>query len=306
MTLQQMKYVVEIADRGSMNEAAKALYISQPSLSGTIRELEKEIGITIFTRSNRGIKVTTEGSEFLGYARQTLEQYRFMEDRYLARKETRKKFFVSTQHYTFAVEAFSKTLKKAGMEEYDSAIYETRTHEVIEDVKNLRSEIGILYLNDFNERVMRAEFAENNLVFHKLFSCKTFVYMSATNPLAQKETVSLRDLDDYPCISFDQGAKNSFYFSEEVLSTYPYHKVIHVNDRASALNMMTLLDAFTLCSGIICESLNGNGYVAVPLESDEVMHIGYVVRDDRQLSPIGKLFVQEMQQYEKNILVTGP
>jgi len=302
MTLQQMKYVVEIAERGSMNEAAKALYISQPSLSGTIRELEKEIGITIFTRSNRGIKVTTEGSEFLGYARQTLEQYRFMEDRYLARKETRKKFFVSTQHYTFAVEAFSKTLKKEGLDAYDSAIYETRTHEVIEDVKNMRSEIGILYLNAFNERVLTAEFAENNLDFHELFSCTTFAYMSASHPLAKRGEVSLRDLDEYPCISFDQGAKNSFYFSEEVLSTYPYRKVIHVNDRASALNMMTLLEAYTLCSGIICEDLNGNGYVAVPLESDEVMRIGYVVRNDRRLSPIAKTFVAEMRKYEKSIL----
>jgi len=302
MTLQQMKYVVEIAERGSMNEAAKALYISQPSLSGTIRELEKEIGITIFTRSNRGIKVTTEGSEFLGYARQTLEQYRFMEDRYLARKETRKKFFVSTQHYTFAVEAFSKTLKKEGLDAYDSAIYETRTHEVIEDVKNMRSEIGILYLNAFNERVLTAEFAENNLDFHELFSCTTFAYMSAAHPLAKRGEVSLRDLDEYPCISFDQGAKNSFYFSEEVLSTYPYRKVIHVNDRASALNMMTLLEAYTLCSGIICEDLNGNGYVAVPLESDEVMRIGYVVRNDRRLSPIAKTFVAEMRKYEKSIL----
>ncbi len=302
MTLQQMKYVIEVADRGSMNEAARSLYISQPSLSGSIKELEKEIGITIFSRNNRGIEITTEGSEFLGYARQTLEQYRFMEDRYLEPKEQKKKFYVSAQHYTFAVEAFSKTLLKEGMDEYDFAIYETRTHEVIEDVKHMRSEIGILYLNDFNEKVLTTDFAENNLVFTELFTAKTCVYLSSTHPLADRDVISLRDLEPYPCISFDQGEKNSFYYAEEVLSTHPYKKRINLNDRATALNMATLLNAYTLCSGIICKELNGSGYTAVPLDSDEVMRIGYISRSDRKLSPIAKKFVKEMKKYESEVL----
>ena len=177
MTLQQMKYVVEIADRGSMNEAARALFISQPSLSGAIRELENEIGITLFTRSNRGIQITGGGMEFLGYARQTLEQYRLMEERYIEKQDYKKKFHVSTQHYTFAVKAFAETIRQIGMEEYDFAIYETRTYEIIEDVKNCRSDIGILYLDMFNEKVLRNDFKENNLVFTELFSCHTYVYL---------------------------------------------------------------------------------------------------------------------------------
>jgi len=301
MTLQQMRYVVEIAERGSMNEAAKSLFISQPSLSGSIRELEKEIGITVFSRSNRGIELTVEGREFIGYARQVLEQYSLMENKYHNKVESEKKFYVSSQHYTFAVEAFSKVLRKAGIEEYDFAIYETRTHEIIQDVKNMRSELGILYLNDFNERVISSDLKENNLVFTELFTCDTYVYVSSENPLAKKNSISFKELEDYPCLSFDQGDKNSFYYAEEVLSTYPYKKIIHVNDRATALNMMTLLDAYTLCSGVICEELNGEGYAAVPLDSDEKMTIGYIKRSDVKLSPIAKRFIKEMKKYGKNL-----
>lgn len=297
MTLQQMKYVIEIAERGSMNEAARYLFISQPSLSESIKELEKEIGVKVFSRSNRGIELTTEGREFIGYARQILEQYSLLENHYNNKTENDKKFYVSTQHYTFAVEAFSRTIRNAGIDEYDFAIYETRTHEVIKDVKNTRSELGIIYLNDFNEKVINADLKENNLVFNELFECSTYVYLSADHPLSQKKKISFRELDGYPCLSFDQGDKNSFYYAEEVLSTYPYKKIIHVNDRSTALNMMTLLDAYTLCSGVICEELNGEGYKAVPLESEEKMRIGYIKRSDSKLSDIAKKFIKELKKY---------
>lgn len=297
MTLQQMKYVVEIADRGSMNEAAKALFISQPSLSGAVRELESEIGITLFNRSNRGIQITTEGLEFLGYARQTLEQYRLMEQRYIEKQNYKKKFHVSTQHYTFAVKAFAETIRKTGMEEYDFAIYETRTHEVIEDVKNCRSDIGILYLDMFNEKVLRGDFKENNLVFHELFACRTYVYLSAKHPLAGQKKITMKELEAYPCISFDQGTHNSFYYAEEVLSTYPYRRRIRANDRATALNMMIALDGYTLCSGIVCEELNGDDCIAVPLDVEVVMHIGYITRNDMVLGTIGETYIEEMKKF---------
>ncbi len=299
MTLQQMKYVIEIAERGSMNEAAKSLFMSQPSLSATIKDLEDELGITIFQRSNRGIELTTEGSEFLGYVRQILDQYSLMEDHYHGRAEQGKEFYVSAQHYTFAVEAFSNAVLKAGIDEYDFAIYETRTHEIISNVKNNRSELGILYLNDFNEKILLNDLKENSLVFTELFSCDTYVYLSANHPLAKKKEISFKELDDYPCLSFDQGEKNSFYYAEEVLSTYPYKKLIHVNDRATALNMMTLLNAYTLCSGVICKKLNGTGYAAVRLESDEKMRIGYIKRSDAKLTDIAKIFIKEMKKYGK-------
>ena len=148
MTLAQLRYTIAIAKAGSMNEAAKNLYISQPSLSTAIRELETETGVEIFRRTNRGIAVTPAGEEFLGYARQVVEQYELMEAKYISKEQSRKKFSVSMQHYTFAVNAFVELVKQFGMDEYEFAVHETKTHQVIEDVRNFKSEVGILYVND--------------------------------------------------------------------------------------------------------------------------------------------------------------
>ena len=171
MTITQLKYVITVSSSNSMNEAAGKLFISQPSLSAAIKELESEIGIELFRRTNRGITVTPEGKEFIGYARQTVQQYELMEAKYISKKELKKKFSVSTQHYAFAVNAFSEMVKQFGMDEYEFAIYETRTNDVIDDVKNFKSEIGILYLNDFNRNVLSKIFSDNNLEFHPLLNC---------------------------------------------------------------------------------------------------------------------------------------
>lgn len=299
MTLQQLKYAITIADCKSMNEAAKWLYISQPSLSGSIKELEKEIGITLFRRTNRGITITPEGDEFLGYARQVAEQYQLIEDRFVDKKSVKKKFSVSMQHYTFAVNAFVEMVKQFGMDEYEFAVHETKTYEVIEDVKNFKSELGILYLNDFNRKVITKILAENNLTFHELLKCHTYVYLWKGNPLADKNVITMKDLEEYPCLSFEQGTNNSFYFAEEVLSTYEYKRIIKANDRATLLNLMVGLNAYTLCSGIICEDLNGSDYKAIPLDSDEVMSIGYITRKNTSLSLLGKKYLEELEKYQQ-------
>lgn len=301
MTLQQLRYVIMIADCSSMNEAAKQLFISQPSLSSAVRELEEEIGINLFLRSNRGIVITPEGEEFLSYARQVTEQYRLLSDKYIEKK-SKKKFSVSTQHYSFAVKAFVEVVKKVGMEEYEFAIYETRTYEIIENVKNFKSELGILYLNDFNGQVMTKIFRENNLEFTELFGCDTFVYLWAEHPLAGKAVIAMEELEEYPCLAFDQGKNNSFYFAEEMKSTYDYKRMIKANDRATLLNLMRGLDAYTLCSGIICEELNGTGYRAIPLAESERMRIGYIQRKGSNMSGIGGLFIREIKEYENKVL----
>lgn len=304
MTLQQLKYAITIADCKSMNEAAKWLYISQPSLSGSIKELEKEIGITLFRRTNRGITITPEGDEFLGYARQVAEQYQLIEDRFVDKKSVKKKFSVSMQHYTFAVNAFVEMVKQFGMDEYEFAVHETKTYEVIEDVKNFKSELGILYLNDFNRKVITKILAENNLSFHELLKCHTYVYLWKGNPLADKSVITMTDLEEYPCLSFEQGTNNSFYFAEEVLSTYEYKRIIKANDRATLLNLMVGLNAYTLCSGIICEDLNGSDYRAIPLDSDEVMSIGYITRKNTSLSLLGKKYLEELEKYQQMVKLT--
>ena len=301
MTLQQLRYVITIADSGSMNEAAKQLFISQPSLSSAVRELEEEIGIDIFLRSNRGIVITPEGEEFLGYARQVTEQYRLLSDKYIEKK-SKKKFSVSTQHYSFAVKAFVEVVKKVGMEEYEFAVHETRTYEVIENVKNFKSELGILYLNDFNEQVMTKIFRENNLEFTELFVCDTFVYLWAEHPLAHQSVIAMKELEEYPCLAFDQGKNNSFYLSEEMKSTYEYKRIIKANDRATLLNLMRGLNAYTLCSGIICEDLNGDEYKAVPLTESEKMRIGYIKRKGSTISKIGELYLEEINAYKSKVL----
>lgn len=301
MTLQQLRYAIMIADCGSMNEAAKRLFISQPSLSGTIKELEREIGIDIFLRSNRGIMITPDGSEFLGYARQVTDQYRLLEGKYIEKK-AKKKFSVSMQHYTFAVKAFVEMAKQAGMEQYEFAVYETKTYEVIENVKNFKSELGVIYINDFNEQVISKILHQNSLEFVEMFSCDTYVYIWSGHPLADRAIISMKDLEEYPCLAFDQGNNNSFYLAEEVKSTYEYKQIIHASDRATLLNLMVGLNGYTLCSGIICEDLNGDDYRAVPLVESENMRIGYIKRSASMLSDIGEVYVSELEKYRDKVL----
>lgn len=302
MTLTQLKYAITVAGASSMNEAARSLFISQPSLSASIRELEEELGIILFRRTNRGILVTPEGEEFIGYARQVVEQYDLLEAKYVDNDHVKKKFSVSMQHYTFAVNAFVELVKQFGMDEYEFAVHETMTHDVIEDVKNYKSEIGILYLNDFNQKVLTKLFHEYGLEFHEILKCHIYVYMWKGHPLADKDVITLEELEEYPCLSFEQGSNNSFYFAEEVLSTYNYKRLIKANDRATLLNLMVGLNGYTLCSGIICEDLNGSDYCAVRLDSDEVMSIGYIARKGAGISSLGRKYLEELEKYKDKAL----
>ena len=245
--------------------------------------------------------LTPDGEEFVGYARQVVEQYALIEARYVDKEKVKKKFGVSMQHYSFAVQAFVEMVRRFGMERYEFSIYETQTYDVIENVKNFRSELGILYLNDFNRKVLWKIFEENNLEFHELFDCQEYVYLWSGHPLAKKKEIALEDLEDYPFLSFDQGSNNSFYFAEEVFSTYEYKQSIKANDRATMLNLMKGLNGYTLCSGIICENLNGSEYCAVKLSTEETMTIGYLKRKGIPLSSIGKEYLKEISKYNVTI-----
>jgi len=295
MTLQQMRYAITIADCGSMNEAAHKLFITQPSLSSTIKELEKELGTPIFVRSNRGITITQEGLEFLGYARQIIDQYGILEERFIDRTSRKTKFSISTQHYSFAVKAFIETVNEFGMDNYEFAIHETQTHTVMNHVRNMKSELGVLYLNDFNREALTKLFREYGLEFHPLFACSICVYLWKDHPLAGREAISIEELRPYPCLSFEQGDNSSFYFAEEVLSTYDYRKIIKADDRATLLNLMVGMNAFTLCSGIITEDLNGSDYIAVPLAGDDRMTIGYIKKARVELTDLGRNYINQLK-----------
>ena len=298
MTLQQLIYSVKIAETKSMNKAAAELFISQPALSSAIHDLEEELNIEIFIRNQRGIIVTTEGENFLSYARQIVEMSNMLKDRYSDEEIKENKFSVSMQHYSFAVEAFMTLSEKFKLNDFELAVHETKTSEVIENVEKFRSELGIIYQSDFNKKAIDKILSDRSLEFIPLFDCAVYVYIGADHPLANKKSVTLEDLNDYPCLSFEQGDNNSFYYAEEMFPTHKYNRVIKADDRATMLNLMTGMQGFTLCSGIICEKLNGDGYTAIPLDTDEVMTIGYIKRKNMPLSKLGERYISILKKYE--------
>ncbi|MBY0011367.1 LysR family transcriptional regulator [Paenibacillus typhae] len=291
MTLQQLRYAIEIANSGSMNEAAKRLFVSQPSLSNAIKELENELGITIFERTNRGISISAEGMEFLGYARQIIEQTEFMENRYTGKKRSPVYFSVSTQHYAFVVDAFVRLMKERELAEYNFSLRETQTFEIIEDVRTLRSDLGILYINESNYKVMNKLFSDGNLKFTPLFNTNPHVYVRAGHTLASKESIILEDILPYPYITFEQGDNNSLHFSEEMLSFTQIEKNIKVTDRATLSNLLLGSDAYTIGTGIMASDLNGNGVVTIPYESNEVFTVGWIAHKDRKPSEIMSAYI---------------
>ncbi len=302
MTLQQIHYAITIAESGSLNKAAEILYIAQPSLTNSMQELERELGITIFNRGGRGVTLTADGAEFLQYAKQIYSQYEDLIEKYANPKALKKKFGVSTQHYSFAVKAFVELVKSFDTARYEFAIRETKTKDVIGDVASMKSEIGILYLSDFNRAAVSKLLRSAELEFHPLINCNAYVYLWSGHPLAKKRSIRFDELADYPCLSFEQGDTSSFYFAEEILSTGEYLRTIKANDRATMLNLMIGLNGYTLCSGIICEELNGDDYIAVPFEADSapensVMEIGYLTRKNSSLSNIGQKYIEEIKKY---------
>ena len=300
MTLQQLKYVTTIANIGSISEAAKRLFVSQPSLTKAIKELEKEMGITIFDRTNKGITVSKEGERFLGYARQVLEQAALLEEQYKSQSGGKKQFSVSTQHYSFAVNAFVELLKGAEIDQYDVSLRETQTYEIIDDVAHMKSEIGLLYYNDFNRPVLEKLIHTNELTFTELFTAHPHIFIGKTHPLAHKEVVSMDELEEYPYISFEQGDHNSFYFSEEIFSTVVRPKHIRVRDRASLFSLLLGLDGYTVSSGVIDKEVNGENIISVPLAEEGLMHIGYITNNKMQRSRLGQEYIHALEQYVSN------
>ena len=303
MTIQQLNYVITISEKGSLNKAAEVLYVTQPSLTSAVRELEKELGITLFNRGGKGVTLTNDGAEFIQYARQVVTQYDRLLEKYGKGGNLRKKFGISCQHYSFAVKSFVEMVKQFDTDEYEFAIRESKTRDVIEDVTTGKSEVGILYLSDFNRKAIGKFLKSSQLEFHPLIKCEPYVYLWKGHPLAKQKSIRLEELRDYPCLSFEQGPSGAFYFSEEILSTYDYIRTIMATDRATMLNLMVGLNGYTLCSGIICEELNGSDYVAVAFEDEEEevaagrMEIGYIVKENMILSQLAEKYIAELKRY---------
>ncbi|MDP4098757.1 LysR family transcriptional regulator [Paenibacillus sp. P96] len=300
MTLQQLRYAIEIASCGSMSEAAKRLFISQPSLSNAIKELENELGISIFERTNRGISISVEGMEFLGYARQMIEQADFIENRYSGKQHSKIRFAVSTQHYAFAVDAFVRLTKQSELSDYSFHLRETQTYEIVDDVRTLRSDVGILYMSERNSKVLNKLFSDGSLKFTPLFNTHPHVFIRDGHPLSGRESISLNEISSYPFISFEQGDNNSLHFAEEMLSAARIDKSIKVNDRATLSNLLTGTDAYTIGTGLLASELNGSAVIALPVENGEMFTVGWIAHKERRPSQIAAAYIELL-----NDLVSG-
>jgi DNA-binding transcriptional LysR family regulator len=297
MTLQQLKYVVTVADKGTISDASKELFISQPSLTNAIKELENEMKITIFNRTNKGVVVSNEGDEFLAYARQVLEQANLLEEKFLNVKKQSIRFSVSTQHYSFAVNAFVDVIREFGGNQYDFTLRETQTYEIIEDINRLKSEIGILYTSSKNEEVIMKLIKQKGLVFDELFVANPNVFISSKHPLAEKREITMNELEEYPYLSFEQGDYNSFYFSEEILSTLDRNKNIKVRDRATLFNLVIGLNGYTVSTGVISNELNGENIIAKPLKVDVCMRVGIIKQKNMPLSRYGVAYIEALKKH---------
>nr|WP_294493201.1 LysR family transcriptional regulator [uncultured Mediterraneibacter sp.] len=297
MTLQQLRYIIAIVESGSITSAAQKLLVSQPSLSKAVSELEKEMGITIFYRNNRGVFLSDDGSKFLSYARQVVEQSDLLEQQYKQKETVRRVFSISAQHYAFAVNAFVALVKEYGENKYEFTLRESRTHDIIEDVRTSRSELGVLFLSRFNREVILRIIHNADLTFVPLFTAAPHVFVSSENPLAKKESVTLEDLKAYPRLTYEQGINNSFYYAEELHSTEESPKSIIVTDRATLFNLLIGLDGYTISSGILSSDLNGTNIVSIPLESAEIMEIGYIAPTDRPLSAVSERYLEHLKSY---------
>ena len=295
MTLQQLRYLIAVSECGSINTAAQRLYASQSTLSTAIKELENELGVTIFTRSNRGVTLTNDGTELLGYARQVIEQADMMEERYARGRSDQRHLAVSTQHYYFSLQAFINIAERCASERYDFTLRECATGQIIEDVRTFRSDIGILYLDSFNGRVLGKALADSELAFHPLFNAKVHVFVGEHHPLAGRTSVCLKDLEPFPRYSFEQGTTNSFYYAEEPFGYLACERNIRVTDRGSLTNLLTSFNGYTVSTGVLSSEMHV-GIVAIPLEVDDLMQVGYVLHQQRQPGALLTSYINELQQ----------
>ncbi|MBO7448924.1 MAG: LysR family transcriptional regulator [Clostridiales bacterium] len=299
MTIQQLFYAITITEVGSMNRAAENLFITQPTLTKAIKELENELGFSLFVRSGKGMLLTPEGREFIIYAKQVSQQYEVLKDRFIGTSKRKRRFGISTQHYSFAIKAFTEFVKDFDLEKYEFVFRETMTRDVIDDVGSMKSDIGILFISEYNRKVIEKKLRDNDLHFTPLIDCKACVYITKTHPLADHDEITMEDLAPYPCLTFEQGDGDPIYYAEEILAEKDYPRRIKVCDRGSGLNLMNELNGYTLCSGIICDDVNGQQYKMIRFKGDgddAVMHIGYITKNNIELGSLTEGYIGEIKK----------
>ena len=300
MTLQQINYLLTISESRSMNKAAEKLFIAQPTLTGAVRDVENELGIQIFHRTHKGVTTTVEGEQFLSKIKRVYQQYEEVMEEYGEEMKFRRRFAVSMQHYSFAVKAFIEMAKHYDSNQFDLALRETATANVIKDVSSLKSEIGIIYTCEANQRVISRLLREHELEFHSLIVCPASVYIARSHPLAKEKELTFEQLDPYPCLSFEQENETEIYFAEEILIEHAYQKTVKATDRATMMNLMAGLNGYTLCSSIYSEKLSGDQFLVIPFKNADsvqsTMNIGYIMKKNNELSSMGRNFIDEVKR----------
>ncbi len=283
MTLQQLNYLIAIAEFGSITEAAEHLYISQPTLSESIRNLEREMGISAFVRTKKGVVLTREGEELLSFARSTVEQADLMKQRFSRNETDKARFAVSTQHYDFSVRAFIQVVNNHDTSGFDYIFRDTETSEIIDDVASGRSELGVLYLASHNRDVLSKILQKKELVFREIATVSPHVLLSTDSPLADKDLIQVDDLLNYPYIVVEQREKNAFFFSEQYLPMLDFCKTVLVNDRATLQALISGMNGFTV-SVDGNQEYGKNGIISKPLDYDCSIHVGIIQREKTNLS----------------------
>lgn len=276
MTLQQCRYLVEIAKHRSMSQAAEALYVTQPSLSKAIKELEESLAITILERTNKGVSFTKDGEELLFYAQILLDQVASMEYHFQKRQqEMQRKITISSQHYGFAVEAFVKLTKHLGERHYQLGLREGRSTKVIEDVFSGKSIIGVLAIHEKNRENFERYFAQKSLVFQALYSMKSCVFLNREHPLAKEKSLSIAQLAQYPYLTYQENDL-PLYFAEKYSDPDNTSQIIYIEDRGTMNNLLSHTNGYNIGTSCIIEGYMDSNIIALPLQEHQEMKIGYI------------------------------
>jgi len=298
MTIQQCKYILKIAECGSLNEAAKQLFVAQSSLSVSVKSLEQELNIKIFERLGNGVYLTEEGSEFIQYARLISEQSDLIINRY-TENNICNHLYISTQHYDFVADTFCKLLNETTEKQYRFSLREMKTYDVIYETETAYCDIGIIAIKDKDHSIMERYINKKGLTFTPLFNAMPHVYIRKEHPIANHTVITKETLKNYPYVSYEQGEHNSSFFTEEITNTYS-DKHIEISDRASLMNVLLATDCYTVGTGIMPSSLNEKRILSIPFESEDFYTIGYILRNDKKISELTKRLIEMLNITAQN------
>lgn len=295
MNIQQLRYVVAIANSGTFREAAEKMYVSQPSLSISVRDLEKELGFKIFRRTSSGTFLTRRGMEFYEKSQELVKGFDIFQNQYANPEEEKDEFSIASQHYDFlppTITAFSERYP-----DYKNfRIFESTTVQILDEVAQGHSEIGIIYLNNQNKKGIMQRIEKLGLEVIELIPFHTHIYLREGHPLAQKEELVMEDLADLPTVRFTQEKDEYLYYSENFVDTSASSQMFNVTDRATLNGILERTDAYATGSGFL-DSDSVNGITVIRLKDNLDNRMVYVKREEVELSQAGTLFVEVMQEY---------